>query len=80
MTKNIIFGFLAVLFMYVCYTFVVVHKNEHFIVIRYFDNDNENIQFAIKIKERQGNCVTFINEFEMEQTICAENISITKVK
>jgi Tfp pilus assembly protein PilW len=66
--------------LYIILVTVVYNSNEHFITIRYFDNNNENFQMATEIISQDANCIKFKNEFGMIQTICAENISVTEYK
>lgn len=64
----------------IVYTATIYSNNEHFITIRYFDNENENVEYATEIISQDKNCVRFKNALGLEQSVCAENISITKFK
>lgn len=56
-----------------------ISKGKHVYIIRYFDNKNENMTYADSIISQDRNCVKFIGSmFKNEESICAENITISK--
>jgi hypothetical protein len=47
--------------LYIILVTVVYNSNEHFITIRYFDNNNENFQMATEIISQDANCIKSFN-------------------
>lgn len=78
--RKMIYIMIGLFVLYLIAITVVYNNNEHFITIRYFDNNNENFQMATEVISQDKNCITFKNEFGFVQTICAENISVTQYK